>query len=202
MKKIILIIALIIVIGLGIYLVPSFTNNNGQKNNSNNNNNTFDIQGMKVEILKEGSGPEAKAGDKVYVHYAGTLENGTKFDSSIDRNQPFDFTLGENKVIEGWELGVLGMKAGEKRKLTIPPDLAYGNNSIGLIPSSSTLIFEVELLEIKPAGNSGNSNGGLTVCLDQCGNGICEQSDPNCGKENSLNCICLESKQDCPQDCK
>jgi len=113
-------------------------------------NKTYDIQGMKVEILKKGSGVEAKTGDTVSVHYVGTLENGTKFDSSIDRGQAFEFKLGENRVIQGWELGVKGMKVGEKRKLTVPPALAYGSQAIGsVIPANSTLVFEVELLGIK-----------------------------------------------------
>ena len=115
----------------------------------NTNSGVYDIQGMKVEILKQGAGEASKTGDKVTVNYVGTLTDGTKFDSSIDRNEPFQFTLGENRVIHGWELGVLGMKAGEKRKLTIPPELGYGNQAVGgVIPANSTLIFEVELLKI------------------------------------------------------
>jgi len=111
---------------------------------------SYNIQGMKVEVLKQGSGAESKTGDTVSVHYVGTLENGTKFDSSIDRGQAFEFKLGENRVIQGWELGVKGMKVGEKRKLTIPPELGYGSQAIGnIIPANSTLIFEVELLGIK-----------------------------------------------------
>jgi FKBP-type peptidyl-prolyl cis-trans isomerase len=107
------------------------------------------IQNMKIEILQEGSGEPAKTGDLVTVHYTGTLESGTKFDSSLDRGTPFPFTLGQNRVIQGWELGVLGMKVGEKRKLTIPPKLGYGNQGAGeLIPPNATLIFQVELLKI------------------------------------------------------
>ncbi len=108
---------------------------------------------MKKELQKTditvGNGPEAKNGNKIKVHYSGTLEDGTKFDSSYDRGQPFEFVLGTGGVIKGWDLGVLGMKAGGKRKLVIPPDLAYGDRSPSpLIPPNSTLVFEVELLEV------------------------------------------------------
>lgn len=109
----------------------------------------YEIEGMKVEILREGTGERSKKGDIVSVHYVGKLENGQEFDSSIERNKPFTFTLGDNLVIEGWELGVLGMKTGEKRRLTIPPELGYGNQGAGgVIPPVSTLIFEVEIVEI------------------------------------------------------
>lgn len=116
---------------------------------------TFEIQGVKVEIIKEGSGDAAKNGDMVYVHYVGTLENGQKFDSSRDRGEPFSFTLGAGQVISGWDLGVAGMKIGEVRRLTIPPALAYGASGIpGAIPANATLIFEVELLVLGQKVNS------------------------------------------------
>ena len=102
-----------------------------------------------MEVLEKGGGPGAKNNDLISVHYTGTLENGTKFDSSLDRGIPFEFELGTGYVIKGWDLGLLGMKVGEKRKLTISPELGYGERDIGIIPPNSTLIFEVELLEIK-----------------------------------------------------
>lgn len=107
-----------------------------------------------TELLIEdevvGTGDEAQVGDTVHVHYTGTLTDGTKFDSSLDRGQPFEFTLGVGQVIEGWDKGVVGMKVGGKRKLTIPSDMAYGDSGIpGAIPGGATLIFEVELLKVK-----------------------------------------------------
>lgn len=105
----------------------------------------------KVEITDTvvGKGAEAVNGKAVTVHYTGTLKDGTKFDSSVDRKEPFTFTLGSGQVIKGWEQGIQGMKVGGKRKLVIPPALAYGNNAVGAIPANSTLIFDVELLEVK-----------------------------------------------------
>ena len=169
MISIILVILAVVFLGFVIYKNQNTkspeTNNNQSQNqeqsqeqvqvktqneNQEQVKNSFEIQGMKVEILKQGTGQEAKTGDVVSTNYLGTLENGTKFDSSYDRGEPFAFTLGEGKVIKGWELGILGMKVGEKRKLTIPSNLAYGDNGIpGFIPPKATLIFEVELVGIK-----------------------------------------------------
>jgi FKBP-type peptidyl-prolyl cis-trans isomerase len=105
-----------------------------------------------IENVKEGEGPEAKAGDRVSVHYTGTLENGQKFDSSLDRGRPFQFALGRGQVIQGWDHGVAGMKVGGIRKLTIPPSEGYGARGTpgGPIPPNATLLFEVELLTIQP----------------------------------------------------
>ncbi len=106
--------------------------------------------GLKIQDEVVGSGAEAKAGQFVTVHYTGRLENGTKFDSSLDRKQPFAFPLGAGRVIKGWDEGVAGMKVGGKRKLTIPANLGYGANGAGgVIPPNATLLFDVELLEVK-----------------------------------------------------
>jgi len=106
--------------------------------------------GLKYEDLVEGSGLEAQAGQQVSVHYTGWLTDGSKFDSSVDRNQPFQFALGRGMVIRGWDEGVAGMKVGGKRKLTIPPQLGYGAQGAGgVIPPNATLVFEVELLDVR-----------------------------------------------------
>lgn len=102
-----------------------------------------------VDVVK-GNGPEAKPGKMVTVHYTGKLTNGTKFDSSLDRNSPFSFQLGAKQVITGWEKGVAGMKVGGKRKLTIPSNEGYGERGAPpVIPPNSTLVFDVELLDVK-----------------------------------------------------
>jgi FKBP-type peptidyl-prolyl cis-trans isomerase len=106
--------------------------------------------GLQYEDIKVGAGAEPKPGQTVAVHYTGWLTNGKKFDSSEDRGQPFEFVLGRGQVIKGWDEGVATMKVGGERKLTIPPDLAYGTNGIGgVIPPNATLVFNVKLLRIK-----------------------------------------------------
>ncbi len=103
-----------------------------------------------IEDIRVGTGAEAKAGQKVSVHYVGTLTDGKKFDSSRDRGRPFEFGLGAGQVIQGWDQGVAGMKIGGLRKLTIPPHLGYGARGAGgVIPPNATLVFEVELLGLK-----------------------------------------------------
>ncbi len=104
--------------------------------------------GLKYVDQVVGTGPSPAPGKRVKVHYTGTLEDGTKFDSSVDRGQPFDFTIGVGQVIKGWDEGVMSMKVGGKRKLIIPADLGYGVAGSGKIPPNATLLFDVELLGI------------------------------------------------------
>ena len=105
---------------------------------------------IKIEKITTGNGPAPKKGQTVTVHYTGWFTNGGKFDSSVDRKEPFSFVLGAGQVIAGWDVGVATMKVGDKVKLTIPPELAYGRAGYpGAIPPNSTLIFEVELLGIE-----------------------------------------------------
>ena len=104
--------------------------------------------GLAYEDLKVGTGPQPTAGKPVKVHYTGWLENGTKFDSSLDRNEPFVFIIGVGQVVPGWDEGVMTMRVGGKRKLVIPPQLGYGSHGAGgVIPPDATLVFEVELLD-------------------------------------------------------
>ncbi|HUO58231.1 MAG TPA: FKBP-type peptidyl-prolyl cis-trans isomerase [bacterium] len=106
--------------------------------------------GLQYQVLQPGSGALAVPGHMVSVHYTGWLTNGTKFDSSVDRGQPFNFNLGAGQVIKGWDEGVAGMKVGEKRKLTIPANLGYGERGAGgVIPPNATLVFDVELLGVQ-----------------------------------------------------
>lgn len=113
-------------------------------------NNSTESAKLIIEDIKLGEGREVKSGDTVVMHYLGTLESGTKFDSSYDRGEPFATQIGVGQVIKGWDEGVPGMKIGGKRKLTIPSELGYGARGAGgIIPPNATLIFEVELLEIK-----------------------------------------------------
>ena len=136
MNKILISIIVILVI-IGSYFLYKQQTNNMEK-------------GLIIETLKEGAGEKAKDNDKITVHYTGWLEDGTKFDSSKDRGLAFIFTLGIGQVIQGWDKGMLGAKIGEVRKLTISPDLAYGQSGAGsMIPPNSTLVFEVEIVNIQ-----------------------------------------------------
>ena len=150
----------IVVLAILAVLVAGFIN--GQKEfsdnthkatntaNTNNTTNTNMNNQLKIEDITLGTGAEATAGANITVNYVGTLENGTKFDSSYDRNQPFTFKLGAGQVIKGWDEGFSGMKVGGKRKLTIPGDWGYGSQgSPPTIPPNATLIFEVELLKVE-----------------------------------------------------
>jgi len=107
------------------------------------------VNRMIVDDIKIGVGEDVKEGDVVAVHYVGTLQNGQEFDNSMKRGQAFEFKVGAGMVIEGWEKGVVGMKVGGQRSLVIPPQMAYGERGIGPIPGNATLIFMIELLEIK-----------------------------------------------------
>mgnify|MGYP001592951766 FL=1 len=154
-KTTIIILGAMVIVAVAIYAIWNNSVKRPQQNIINNGPVTsqptiMNKQGVQIEILKEGAGAVAKNDDIVSVHYTGTLENGTKFDSSVDRGVPFEFTLGAGQVILGWDIGVEGMKVGEKRKLTIPSLLAYGERGAGgVIPPNATLIFEVELLGIR-----------------------------------------------------
>ncbi len=145
MKKIISIVLIAIVILALVITFIYFKNRNASKNTTMDTNQEITV---KTVILKEGSGEEAVNGSRVTVNYTGWLTDGTKFDSSLDRNRPLEFTLGNKEVIEGWEKGVLGMKVGEIRRLEIPSQMAYGEQDLGIIPPNSNLNFEVELLKV------------------------------------------------------
>jgi FKBP-type peptidyl-prolyl cis-trans isomerase FkpA len=112
-------------------------------------NTTQQATGLKITDTLIGTGAEAVSGKKITVHYTGTLLDGTKFDSSVDRGDPFVFTLGAGQVIQGWDQGFAGMKVGGKRELVIPPEMGYGARDMGKIPANSTLKFQVELLKVE-----------------------------------------------------
>lgn len=128
------------------------TKENQQSAMNQNNQSQEKNMELQIEVIKEGTGDRVtKKGDTVEMHYTGTLLDGTKFDSSRDRGETFSFTLGAGQVIAGWDEGLLGMKVGEQRKLTIPADMAYGSRATGPIPANSTLIFDTELVAIQEA---------------------------------------------------
>lgn len=150
-KRIIIVLVGCLIVATGIAIV--IWNKEGQPSVNSRLNNQANVpskEGVLIRVLKSGNGREAKNGDTVTVNYAGNLQDGRKFDSSWDRGAPFSFILGVGQVIRGWDIGVLGMKIGEMRKLTIPPELAYGSGGAGgIIPPNATLVFEIELLNIK-----------------------------------------------------
>ncbi len=134
--------------------IPGRTDEIGKsvKKNAMTENQTGNaVSDLKIETTKEGTGDRVvKSGNTITVHYTGRLEDGTKFDSSVDRGTPFTFMIGAGQVIKGWDEGLLGMKVGEKRTLTIPADKGYGATGAGgIIPPNATLIFDTELLSIQ-----------------------------------------------------
>jgi FKBP-type peptidyl-prolyl cis-trans isomerase len=141
-------IVLVVVVLIGYFAFTALQNRNNTSGGSGQATTTS--SGMQIIDEVVGTGQEAKTGDTVSVNYTGWLADGTKFDSSYDRNQTFDFTLGAGNVNKGWDEGVVGMKVGGKRKLIIPPDLGYGASGFPpVIPANATLTFEVELVAIK-----------------------------------------------------
>lgn len=157
MKNLILAFCILLAVIGGLYFFSRWFRDDGEEGEPDMQGLEFiDVRGeaatssrLQIAVVKGGEGPEAKTGDVVSVHYTGALEDGTVFDSSLTRGEPFMFQLGASTVIQGWEEGVLGMKAGEKRQLIIPPELAYGDQGVpGAIPGGAILMFEVELLEI------------------------------------------------------
>ncbi len=149
--------ALVICVGVLVYafvfrspnIGDSVQNSVFSQEQHSQNNNMQQNKELEITDLRVGTGAAAKIGNTVVVQYKGMLENGTEFDSSYKRSEPFEFTLGKGEVIPGWDQGVLGMKVGGKRKLVIPPQLGYGSRDLGVIPPDSTLIFEIELVGIK-----------------------------------------------------
>lgn len=142
-------IVAVLVVAIGAIVVLGLKSPKAEVTQTPATQNMNETQSLKIEDLTVGTGKTAENGDTVTVNYKGTLTNGKQFDSSYDRGQPFKFTLGAGQVIAGWDQGLLGMKVGGKRKLTIPPELGYGSRGAGAdIPPNATLIFEVELLDV------------------------------------------------------
>ena len=147
-KTLFLLIALVLISMVFTYYRGGDKLQTQEKNNQLNQEKTM---GLKIETTQEGSGEQTvTSGDVISVHYTGKLENGTVFDSSVERGIPFEFQIGQGMVIAGWEQGLLDMKVGEKRTLTIPAEMGYGSRgAAGVIPPNATLIFDVELVSIK-----------------------------------------------------
>jgi peptidylprolyl isomerase len=146
-----LILALLVLSTMGLTAQNS-VNSKGKSNTKRNiklNKEMTTPSGLKYKVTEIGNGPAVAAGDQVSVHYVGTLVNGTKFDSSRDRNQPFSFKVGGGQVIQGWDEGLQLLHVGDKAILTIPPSIGYGERSMGSIPANSTLIFDIEVMDTK-----------------------------------------------------
>ena len=158
-QNVIVLVILIVLLLLGAMLLTGDNKNEEldqdeiifKDNIKENNQSNKEKMELKIEVLQEGNGEVlTKKGDTISVHYTGTLEDSTKFDSSIDRGEPFSFTIGAGQVIQGWDQGTLDMKVGEKRKLTIPAELGYGSAGAGdAIPPNATIIFDIELMDIQ-----------------------------------------------------
>lgn len=153
-QKVIIGVLVAVVVVIGAFVIRDILNNTSQPQlttETPSDATPVPVTDAKVQIedIQVGTGEEVKSGDTIVMHYRGTLEDGTQFDSSYDRGEPFVTQIGTGAVIQGWDQGVPGMKVGGKRKLTIPPELGYGSADMGEIPPNSTLIFEVELLEIR-----------------------------------------------------
>ncbi len=151
-KMIIWVVIVLLVMGGLVFITINGQGSSSQTNNTNMNK-VLELEGVKATILQEGTGVEAVAGNMVSMNYTGTFTDGTAFDSNIDpafgHPQPFVFTLGSGQVIKGWDIGVSGMKVGEKRKLEIESAYAYGERGAGgVIPPNANLVFEVELVSI------------------------------------------------------
>lgn len=137
--------AVLIIFAVVVFLIVK----DAPKDMNNNDVQSIENGELLMTTVTEGSGDrELENGNLAVVHYVGTLSNGQKFDSSLDRGEPFVFMIGAGQVIEGWDIGLLGMKVGEVRRLVIPPQYGYGDRAIGQIPAGSTLVFEVELIDI------------------------------------------------------
>jgi peptidylprolyl isomerase len=135
----------------GVVIVGDGENVNSERTNAlvSAADESGNLKKLVIEDILVGTGAEVKENDEVVVHYIGTLQDGQEFDNSRKRGEPFSFTVGEGRVIKGWEDGLIGMKVGGQRILVIPPALAYGEQAVGPIPPNSTLVFAIELLEIK-----------------------------------------------------
>lgn len=138
-----------IVVVILFFIILSFSSTFAPSQGLLEDGTSMSAQNLVIQDIKEGDGAEATPGKTLTVHYVGTFPNGAQFDSSRDSGQPFQFVLGAGSVIRGWEQGLIGMRVGGVRKLTTPPELGYGARQFGPIPPNSTLVFEVELLEVK-----------------------------------------------------